>query len=185
MDATRVTAPVISAQHQLRSAASTAERCVPKILVMQQYVIPVKVVLTICVMVVCFTGNMTDKCQTSTETNESCSYCGRTCEKTPDLSAVCDPCKTLEHVWDEEHKPTVKPVFNPESLKDSISSTLPPCVNCESSNVIAVRRTDIIYAVTKCIECLHLRQLTVEEYLAEWPQLSNDEQKPTPEDTLG
>lgn len=62
-----------------------------------------------------------------------------------------------------------KPVFDPQKVKEATSTTIPPCIECGSPKTIAVRRIDLIYAVTKCIDCLHLRPLTKAEYLREWP----------------
>ena len=63
-------------------------------------------------------------------------------------------------------------VFNAKDIKKASSNTLPPCVECESPDTIAVRRIDIIYAVTACLVCNHRRQMTEEEYLTEWPERS-------------
>lgn len=86
-----------------------------------------------------------------------------------------DP-RTAEEKWSAvdnvipKDPPTeYRPVFDPQKVKETTSTTLPPCIKCQSTKVIAVRRTDILYAVIKCIECLHLRQLSEAEYLQEWP----------------
>ena len=68
-------------------------------------------------------------------------------------------------------------VYTAADIKQAISPTLPPCENCESKNVIAVRRTDILYAVTACIDCNHRRQLTEDEYRNEWPDSGADPMK--------
>lgn len=84
----------------------------------------------------------------------------------------CEKCPTrprTEEKWTDAYEEPTNRVFNAEDIKKAISPTLPPCENCESPNVLAVRRTDILYAVTACIDCNHRRQLTEAEYLREWP----------------
>lgn len=92
-----------------------------------------------------------------------CFYCNAPAQKRPNKPAVCENC----HQGIQKEKENI--LFDPNDITKARSNTLPPCQNCQSIYTLAVRRNDIRYAVTACIECQHRRVLTEAEYLQEWP----------------
>ena len=93
-----------------------------------------------------------------------CFYCNAPATPRPNKPTVCQNC----HDGIQKEKDNV---FNPEDITKARSETLPPCVECNSIHTLAIRRNDIRYAVTACIECQHRRPLTEAEYLAKWPDV--------------
>ena len=88
----------------------------------------------------------------------------------------CEKCPTDPRTTNTDPQ---TPTFDIQKAIEATSTTLPACSNCQSNEVLAVRRTDIRYAVIKCIDCLHQRQLTEAEYLTEWPGVPECEHEET------
>ena len=92
-----------------------------------------------------------------------CFYCNAPATPRPNKPTVCENC----HEGIQKEKGNIH--FDAPGIKKARSNTLPPCEACQSIHMLAVRRTDIRYAITACIDCQHRRQLTEAEYRTEWP----------------